>query len=193
MLAVSRAVGAEVMNYLDPSHPVQLHILDIIRKYSGVEEIPVGMDGCSAPTFYLSLKDMAVMFMRLARRDDEYLEQIFNVMTANPYMVAGSNQFDTDLMAAGNGRYVSKVGAEGLQCMGIRENGDKSMGIAIKVLDGNGRAVPPVSLHLMRLLGEGGEEKFREVELAYIQPPVINHVGKIVGQLEILPGGVGDD
>jgi L-asparaginase II len=62
-------------------------------------------------------------------------------MTAHPEMVSGTGRSDLVLMRAGRGDWVAKIGAEGVQGIGLRGAG---IGIAIKISDGNKRALRPV-------------------------------------------------
>ena len=52
-------------------------------------------------------------------------------MTAHPEMVSGERRSDLALMRAGRGDWVAKIGAEGVQGIGLRGAG---IGIAIKVV-----------------------------------------------------------
>ena len=56
---------------------------------------------------------------------------------AHPFMVGGSERFDTVLMQALGPRVFSKTGAEGVFCVALPELG---LGIAVKSRDGAGRA-----------------------------------------------------
>ena len=59
-----------------------------------------------------------------------------DAMTAHPEMVSGEGRSDLALTRAGRGDWVCKIGAEGVQAIGIRSRG---WGIAIKVADGDRR------------------------------------------------------
>ena len=61
-------------------------------------------------------------------------------MIAHPEMVSGEQRSDLALMQAGRGDWVTKIGAEGVQAIGIRSHG---IGIAIKVADGQKRGLYP--------------------------------------------------
>ncbi|MCK4578306.1 MAG: asparaginase, partial [Candidatus Marinimicrobia bacterium] len=51
-LAAAKALGAPLEGYLEPDHPVQAAILMELKRLAGLDEIPVGVDGCSAPTYF---------------------------------------------------------------------------------------------------------------------------------------------
>ena len=80
-------------------------------------------------------------------------------MTSHPMMVAGPGRFDTHLMEVAQGKIVTKVGAEGYLCLGIKPDvlnpGSPGIGIAIKIADGdlNNRARPAVALEILYQLG----------------------------------------
>jgi L-asparaginase II len=68
-------------------------------------------------------------------------------MSNHPFLVGGTDRFDSALIAETNGRVVSKVGAEGVHCALLPERG---IGIAIKVEDGAQRAQVPALLRLLQ-------------------------------------------
>ena len=64
-------------------------------------------------------------------------------MQENPYLIAGTDRFDTDLMRETD--LVVKGGAEGIIACGSPQG----WGAAIKISDGSGRAVRPAALSLL--------------------------------------------
>ena len=75
---------------------------------------------------------------------------LFTAMTSHPELVSGAGRGDLALMQTAPGDWVAKAGAEGVQTMGIRSAG---LGIAIKVEDGNARALLPVMVSVLQQLG----------------------------------------
>ena len=71
-------------------------------------------------------------------------------MIAHPEMVSGERRSDLALMQAGRGDWVTKIGAEGVQAIGIRSQG---IGIAIKVADGQKRGLYPAIVAVLDALG----------------------------------------
>jgi L-asparaginase II len=71
-------------------------------------------------------------------------------MSAHPEMVSGESRNDFVLMRAGRGDWVTKVGAEGVQAIGVRSKG---WGIAVKVADGNARGLHPTTVAVLEQLG----------------------------------------
>jgi len=157
-LAVTKHIGEDVSEYLNPNSKVQQLVLDnIARVYEYPKEnIVIGIDGCSAPNFGMPLKQTAIAFQKLAvGRDDteensKILLRIKKAMTEYPEMFSGKNRYDLALMQSFPGNIVCKGGAEAIQGIGFSE---PSIGIALKIEDGNFRAIYPVCIELLRQLG----------------------------------------
>jgi L-asparaginase II len=166
MLLFSNALHTPPDEYLLQESDVQRAIL---KAFSEMAEVPaqnveVGIDGCSAPNFAVSLPAAALAYARLmdpsgfGEQRVEACRRIVHAMTSHPDMVAGKGKFDTQLMQVTNGQLLSKGGAEGYQAMGIpsdRTPGGKAMGITLKVHDGDSgkRARSVVTLELLGALG----------------------------------------
>lgn len=71
-------------------------------------------------------------------------------MTRHPDLVSGTARGDLMLMLTGSGDWVSKIGADGVQAIGIRSKG---IGIAIRVADGNRRALHVATVGVLQQLG----------------------------------------
>ena len=98
-------------------------------------------------------------------------------MTAHPDMVSGTGRSDLALMQAGRGDWVTKVGAEGVQGIGIRSAG---LGIAVKVADGNRRALLPATVAVLDALGRLDAAQ-RDALAAWHAPVVRNYRGIATG------------
>jgi L-asparaginase II len=167
MLAHCVLAGWPREGYLDPAHPLQATIRGAIARHAGVreEDLVPGIDGCSAPNYALPLSALARAFARIARPydgepDAAARRAIGDAMTEHPDYVSGERRFDLALMRAGRGDWVAKVGAEGVQAVGLRRSG---VGIAIKVGDGAGRAIPPATIAVLEALGVMDEVARREL------------------------------
>jgi L-asparaginase II len=181
MLAACVKNTYEIENYLDFDHPLQLEILQFMKKLSGSKEIYRGTDGCSAPVFFLEIGEMARIFAQLASGKEELLKRSFSIMRADPYMIGGLNRFDTDLML--NSDVIGKVGGEGIHCVGIPPKADRrAMGLAVKIADGNFRALYPVVTGLLKKLGVLNEQQLEKLAY-YVQTPLKNHRKKEIGYI----------
>jgi L-asparaginase II len=105
-------------------------------------------------------------------------EAVVNAMIEHPEMVGGTrNRLDTDLMLAAQGRIISKVGAEGVQLLGVKPGGryPKGLGIAVKIEDGDiRRARDPVVIETLRQLGLLDEDPLARLA-RYARSVVFNH------------------
>ena len=158
MLACCALHGWRKDDYLDLAHPLQQEIRHAVASYARVapEAMAVGIDGCSAPNYALPLAALAGAFARLACGDDDggrwkgAPARLRDAMAAHPTMVSGSGHSDEALMRAGGGDWVAKIGAEGVQALGV---GSRGLGIAVKVADGSRRALGPAVVAVLDQLG----------------------------------------
>jgi L-asparaginase II len=138
MLALCRAHRWPLEGYRLPEHPVQTTMLAEIAAAAEVdkEEIETAVDGCGLVTFALPLERMAFAFARLPSLEGG--ARIAAAMRAYPELIRGPDAPDTILMRSLAG-WTAKGGAEGLQCA----IGPDGLGIALKVEDGDMRAMRP--------------------------------------------------
>ena len=99
-------------------------------------------------------------------------------MSAHPDMVSGEGRNDLILMRAGHGDWVTKVGAEGVQAIGVRSRG---WGIALKVVDGNARGLHPATVATLDLLGLLDAPQ-RAALASWREPTIRNYRGLMTGQ-----------
>jgi L-asparaginase II len=185
MLAQAIDRSLSTADYLDPQHPVQITIRQRLAKLGEitVDEIGVGIDGCSAPCFAMPLRASALAFAKLADAKSGSLHRVAQVMMAYPEMVAGEGRLDTDLMRAMPGRVVSKGGAEGYHGMGIIRSDGSALGIAIKIGDGDGkRGGHPVVIEVLRQLGVLDDAALTALQ-SYRAWKITNHRGSEVGEV----------
>lgn len=158
MIGAAKAMGADPVTYAEPDHPVQQRNLSNVALLTGLprEHIHVGIDGCAVPSCAVSLEAMARAVERFANPEDlpagtaEAARRIANAVWRHPDMVAGGRRFDTHLLRVGRGRLISKMGAEGMQTIGVA---GARVGIAIKIADGGRRAVEALASALLLDLG----------------------------------------
>ncbi len=191
MLAQAVDRGLNTHNYLDPDHPIQLAIKQRLAELGGiaVDDIGVGIDGCSAPCFAMPLRASALAFARLAeagsgRQEVNSLGRVARAMMAHPEMVAGEGRLDTDLMRVVPGRAVSKGGAEGYHGAGFLRPDGSAWGLAIKIADGDGkRGGQPVLIEALRQLGMLDDAALTALR-DYHTWKITNHRGLEVGEVK---------
>ncbi len=187
MLATCLHRGLQIDSYLDPDHPLQREILDLMAELCALpaDGIALAIDGCSLPTFGARLSDFARAWAHMAAPTVhvEALARLRSAMLAHPENVAGEGMLDTDVMRAGGGSIVAKGGAEALQCLALPERG---LGIAIRIADGSNRARQVVVEATLRALGA-----VDEATLAAILPiedrELRNHNKLLVGEIRATP------
>lgn len=195
MLAVAKHLGAPVENYESPENPVQKAIADAVAQFSDVPvtDMAVGIDGCAAPIFGITMKAMALTYARLVsppssfdKATREACERIVRVMSSYPEVIGGtSDRLDTEIMKAAPGMLISKVGAEGVYTAGIKpsEKWPRGLGLALKIEDGDDkRARPTVVIETLRQLGVLKDESLDAVA-RYAFFPVVNSSGDVVGEI----------
>ncbi|HEV3089872.1 MAG TPA: asparaginase [Candidatus Cybelea sp.] len=187
ILALALAIGADTSTYLSADNPAQRRILALCARVSDddPDAWPVATDGCGIPVYATALRKAAISFARLATLDGiadgdaKALRMVRDAMLAHPEYVAGTSQFDTDLMIAGQGNLVSKSGAEGVAAVGAIAQG---YGFAAKALDGATRARGPSTIAALTRLGMLDAEKSAQL-VRFAHPPVYNRAGKRVGEI----------
>jgi L-asparaginase II len=192
MLALAEQLGITRQGYRFPAHPVQQLMLDNVARFSGIarDEIVIGVDGCGVPCFGTSVYDMAYAFARLMVPGGDIPEPyaraaavVREAMMAHPYLVAGRDRLDTDLMHATRGALVAKVGAGGVQCVGLRGG----LGLAIKTEAGAAGATrsPPAgvaAIEALRQLGELDPATLAALA-AYARPGITTVAGEPAGEV----------
>ena len=185
MLALCRQYELPTLGYVEEHHPIQQLIKASIIGCLPPEDnrIEAAIDGCGIPNFMMSIKNAAYLYAQIASGCNshsphrEALEEIKKAMTLHPEMINGDGEFCTELMVAGRGKVIGKVGGEGVYCIGLPE---RQIGIAIKVVDGNERAVYPIAVHILEELGVLEEEALTGLALWRV-PSIKNHKGRIIG------------
>ena len=185
-LAWCRLHGQPSVGYVDPAHPLQQAIRATLADTVQIDAaaMPTGLDGCSAPNYALPLARLAHLYARLAQGANDPrlgapLGDLFGAMTGHPDLVSGEARCDLAYMTAGGGDWVSKVGADAVQTIGIRSAG---IGIAIKVADGATRSLQTATFSVLDQLGllDGRRRALLD---AYRAPELHNARGAVVGQV----------
>lgn len=186
MLAFAKHRGWPINSYERSDHPVQQAMLNQVALWTGMRscDIEVAVDGCGAAVFGLPLERMALAYARLGRaaeRGEEVPSRVVNAMARNPFLVGGTDRFDSIIIEETGGRVITKVGAEGVHCAVIPDMG---IGLALKVEDGNQRAQQPALIKLLQELDALADPLSpRLADL--LRRPVRNSRGELVGETRI--------
>jgi L-asparaginase II len=177
MLATCVTAGWPTDSYRDPGHPLQREIKATLQRLSAEKVAATGVDGCGAPLFAVSLTALARAFGSLVLAQPDSAERsVADAIRAHPEWTSGTARSERALMLAVPGLLV-KSGAEGVQAFALA---DGRAG-AIKMEDGAPRAIPALTVTLLRLLG-----------VAEAEPGGLDHIadlpvyggGQVVGQIQ---------
>jgi L-asparaginase II len=127
---------------------------------------------------------MARAWSRLARAADAHEEpaaRVVHAMRTRPFLIGGSDRFDSLLIEETDGRAVAKIGAEGVHSVAIPEQG---IGFAIKVEDGAQRAQFPAVIRLLQMFDVLPATPPARLE-EYLRRPVRNTRGEAVGEIRL--------
>lgn len=199
MLACCVLHGWSRDDYLAYDHPLQAAIRGAVAGATGVgvDDLVSGVDGCSAPNYAVPLSRLALAYARLAAARHagnahpadgrpaadplaRPLSNLASAMVAHPEMVSGERRSDLALMQAGRGDWVSKIGAEGVQALGVTSRG---LGVAIKVADGNTRGLHPATVAVLDTLGLV-DDAARAMLAEWAAPTIANFRGLRTGRIE---------
>ncbi len=177
--------GLPVDDYIAPAHPLQqavrAHVARAVRMRE--DDMPMGIDGCSAPNYAMPLANLALGYARLASglRDAEFGESfaaLSDAMTAHPHLVSGTGRNDEAFMRIGRGDWVAKVGADAVQVVGSKSRGEA---FALKIIDTHKPALYAATVEVLDQLG--WLDDAQRTELApWRAADIVNVAGLKVGE-----------
>ncbi len=124
--------GIDPAGYVGIDHKVQRFVAEAVGEVTGHRldrETAFGIDGCSIPTFAVPLQKLAHGFAKLATGEGvgperaKAFARLRAACAAEPFMVAGSGRFCTDVMGLFGERVFVKTGAEGVFCAALPGQG----------------------------------------------------------------------
>ncbi|WP_336631742.1 MULTISPECIES: asparaginase [unclassified Microbacterium] len=154
MLLACTANGWDVGSYLDPAHPLQAHIREVIERLTGARPTTTAIDGCGAPVYAMSLTALARAMHRVGTSSERspfalhrQAGALVRTVRELPWAIEGEGRPDT--IAIERLGVFTKFGAEGVMVM-IAPNGTTAV---LKVLDGDRRATTAVAITLLVRVG----------------------------------------
>lgn len=166
-LAICKKMGWELSSYDEPSHPLQVAVMNKIYEMCEIElpphpnprpegdtskgrgwaaPYPTTTDGCGVPILSMPLKNMLIGYKNLLN-----YPKIINAILNHPYIFGGENRLDTEIIENSNG-LIAKVGAGGLCIvMNIKEQD----GFVVKINDCSMEARRIAVLEMINRLGWG--------------------------------------
>ncbi|MEV5725873.1 asparaginase [Streptomyces pharetrae] len=141
MLYTCKLNGWSLDDYLDPAHPLQQAIAEIVEDLTGQRIATVTVDGCGAPLFAVSLNGLARAAARITTAAPGTPEaRVADAMRDHAEMASGSGRDVAALMGAVPG-LLAKDGFEGVHVAALPDG----RAIAVKIADGANRARIPVA------------------------------------------------
>lgn len=127
--------------YLDPEHPLQQAIAEIVEDLTGQRIAQVTVDGCGAPLFSISLNGLARAVARITTAAPGTPEaRVADAMREHAEMASGSGRDVAAQMRAVPG-LLAKDGFEGVHVAALADG----RAVAVKIADGASRARVPVA------------------------------------------------
>jgi L-asparaginase II len=188
-LCTACALGVDHHGYGEPSHAVQRQVKATLEDTTGIAlpEASRAVDGCSVPTWAMPLDRLALAFARfgtgqgLPPERAKAAARLRAACAGNPWYVAGTGRFCTEIMQLFGERVFVKTGAEGVYCAALPREG---LGIAVKCDDGGGRAAQAmIAAVIARFLPLGASE--RAALERFVAPVQRNWNGFEVGQMRV--------
>jgi len=192
MAATALAKGEPIAGYHEPDHPVQLRVRDAVAELTGENLIqaPMGIDGCSIPTWAISLAALARAMARVADprglkvARQSAIRRLRNAVARNPFMTAGTGRVCTALIGRKSTELYVKGGAEGVFVAALYELG---VGVALKIDDGAKRAAEVALTAILRYL-EVLDDQDWEALAEFAAPRILNRMGRSVGEIRTVTG-----
>ena len=181
-------LGEEPKAYVGAEHPVQRRVRAAIADMTGQAEgdLPMGIDGCSIPTYAAPLKGFAYGFARLASGEGVAPERaragqrLMEACMAEPWHMSGTKRACLRLMEAAPGRVFAKTGAEGVFCGAIPELG---LGFSLKAEDGGTRAAEAATAATLARLWAGHDPELADRYAKLSRTSLRNWQGTEVGEV----------
>lgn len=188
-ICLACATDRDPQGYIKADHLVMREVMGAVNEMSGAALAGngVGIDGCSIPTQAAPLAGVARGFARfgtgahLGPERAKAAARIRRAAAAEPFLVAGTKRFCTDIMTIFGERVFVKTGAEGVFCAAFPELG---YGIALKCDDGGTRAAELMMAGVIAKLLPLSESE-AEALARFLAPVQKNWNGIEVGRLRL--------
>ena len=180
-LAVAKARDLPIKNYQKENHLIQFELVEIIEELAQEKIHSMGIDGCTLPNPFMSLKSFALISARFA--DFKYLREhgstakkIFNACVKFPELTGGEKSINC-LLTKAAGNIFFKNGAEGVYVALIPH---LKSAIALKISDGTQRASEIAMAGIVDELNLMPKEKIN----SFLSKPILNSANDVVGNIE---------
>lgn len=146
--------GWPLESYLDPRHPLQLQVRDVVERLTGEKIAATAVDGCGAPIHAISLTGLARGIHRITTASASSPFALYRnaalltkAVLNNGWAIDGPGRANTVVIDKLG--VFTKGGAEGVMIMAAPDGTT----VALKMLDGSARAATIVALALLAQAG----------------------------------------
>ena len=191
MISGCYANKMKISNYIDFKHPYQKLIRKTLENFmeTKINNKSIATDGCNAPQYAFPLNNIAISMINLIikkeYKNESYssINTILNSINKFPVLIGGHNRFDSEVIQITKGRVFCKGGAEGIL---LFADFNKKIGGAIKVLDGNNRAIPSIAMEIfvkLKMLSKNEKKYLHKWKKQEIFNYAKKYIGKITAEL----------
>lgn len=191
LLTVAMHLGEKTEGYENYESPTQKRLRKVLTEVMRIDhsKLPFGIDGCGILTYAVPLQNLAIGLSSLINPKEGEIRKaaarrILQAVKAEPFYLAGTEDFCTLANQRTQGRVILKVGAEGVYAGILPERG---LVFAIKSADGSKRSAEFVAAQLARYYGGFSESEFEDLK-RYTRPSITNWKGLEVGKIRLETG-----
>jgi len=170
------ANGWDTATYLEPTHPLQVLIREVVEEFTGTTDLWPAVDGCGAPLYGMSLRALGTTIARVTDGHDANAERLVNAIRANAWALDGDGRDNTRVIESTDA--IAKIGAEGVLIIS-REG----IAVALKCLDGSDRANTAVAVTLLARHGVIDRSVAEDLIAELVEP--ITGGENVVGRLTV--------
>ena len=168
---------------------MQRLVRSVLEDFTGAAlgEACCAIDGCSVPTWAVPLRNLAHGFAKfgtgrgMSGERARAAARLCQACANEPWYVAGSGRFCTEIMQLFGERVFVKTGAEGVYCATLPQQG---LGIAIKCDDGSSRAAQAITAAVIARCSPFAASERAALE-RFFAPSLRNWNGFEVGQIRM--------
>ncbi len=189
VLAWCKRRGWPLEGYTRPDHPAQRETVARLAAWADLtpDDIRLGVDGCGLPVGAMPLRNMALLYGRLACPDAaagaasgeaDAVRAAAAAMNRHPALVEGEGRLASLLLT--DPGIVAKSGAQGVFAIGLRR---QRVGVAIVVTDGAETAWPAVVRAVLERLGALSPELAARLDAQFFRD-IRSETGEVAGRME---------
>lgn len=178
MLLLNLLVGGNKEQYWELNHPIQEMITSSVKDMFEIaknDEFSIVLDGCGVPNYCVTLSKLASAYLKVCC--DERLARIREAVLNEPYMIAGKDRVETDIIR--NCGFFAKSGSDGVFCVTVPS---ECLSIVLKVEDGGDDAAESAIVEILSTLDLLTQEQ-EQILNKYRYLEIYTSTGELAGQL----------